>query len=259
MTAIRPVLPKHRGRPVTPQLRASLFESVSQGHHRLGRAFIATDRVKIGAEARIVWQACPLNHVYWLRAGWAFRYRALSAGRRQVLSVYLPGDIIGLDCLMSPQPSYAVDTLTRCTYYALDHIALRAALVDPDTALYVAWAIRQEAERSDAHVAWLGRYSAEERIAAFLLSLYERLAQLEMTNGRGFVCPMSQGQIADCLGITLVHVNRVLKRLSVGGVVTFQNHIAIVHDLEHLRSLAQLADGAEEHLSEAVLDGPLSA
>lgn len=218
--------------------RPVLYEALSTGEYHFARVCRETPRKKINGQTTLIVQGEAHDWVYWLRAGWVYRYRFLPDGRRQILDVYLPGDLMGIDCMFTREQQHVIETLTQCSCYALDVESFWGALERPETALWVSWAMTHERQRIDAHATWLGRYSAEERIAAFFLELYERLRRLQIVNGRSFLCPLTQRHLADCLGITIVHTNRVLKRLQASHIVGMQYRTVIIHDLERLRVLA---------------------
>ncbi len=217
----------------------ALLEAMAGGERRLARLFLAAPRLGVSAQTALVAPEAPNDRVYWLRAGWACRYRFVPDGRRQILSIHLPGDLLGLDSLLMPDPLDTVEALTKCTYYALDLDTFRAALAEPEIALWIVWLMTQERQRIDARATSIGRCSAEERVSAFLLELYERLRRLQLLNGRSFFCPLTQRHVADCLGITIVHANRVLKRLQASGVVSMQYRTVVIQDFERLRHIAR--------------------
>jgi CRP-like cAMP-binding protein len=87
-------------------------------------------------------------------------------------------------------------------------------------------------------VVGLGRGDAEERIAAMLLDFRWRLGRLGLVRDETYRFPMTQQQIGDYLGLTVVHVNRVLKRLRDGGLATIQNRLVTIHDVAGLQAMA---------------------
>lgn len=75
-------------------------------------------------------------------------------------------------------------------------------------------------------------------MAHFLLELGARLMLVGMGDKTGFACPLTQYQLADVLGLSAVHVNRVLRQLRDDGLVTFQKGQVVFDDFDHLRELA---------------------
>ena len=88
------------------------------------------------------------------------------------------------------------------------------------------------------HLVNLGRRSAEERMAHFLLELGARLMLIGIGDKSGYDCPLTQYHLVDALGLSAVHVNRVLRHLRDDGLVTFQKSRVVFDDLERLADLA---------------------
>ena len=139
--------------------------------------------------------------------GWAVRVRLLPDGRRQFLSFILPGDVIGLCGFPQPLAVSTVNALTDVTTCPLPDLA---ALPDLATACHVGRAM--EEGYLLAQITRLGRYNAQERIADLMLELHERLTLNGMTRDRSFDLPLTQETLADALGLTSVHVNRMVQQ-----------------------------------------------
>ena len=88
------------------------------------------------------------------------------------------------------------------------------------------------------HLVGLGRRDAVTRTAHFLVELGLRLELVGLGGGAGFACPLNQYQLADVLGLTAIHLNRVLRRLRERGLATFRDGRVVFHDLPRLRALA---------------------
>ncbi|WP_375270359.1 Crp/Fnr family transcriptional regulator [Sphingomonas sp.] len=141
-----------------------------------------------------------------LLEGWAARVRVLVDGRRQIVSLILPGDVIGVSDLPDP--------VSTSTIVALTHVRVCAAPprgVSP--ALDLAYAVSRAHDEAYllAQVTRLGRMNAQERIMDLLLELYERLGLAGLVSDRGFDVPLTQETMSDALGLTPVHVNRMLQ------------------------------------------------
>jgi CRP-like cAMP-binding protein len=148
--------------------------------------------------------------------GWACRQRVLPDGRRQIFSFLTPGDGIGLRREARPLALAGAVALTRVT--VVHAAALRAAAIEsPDRWRGLALALRR-AELEDEsrlldHITRLGRQSAYERVAHLLLELHRRVSIAGLARGRSFPMPLTQETLADALGLSIVHVNRVLQQL----------------------------------------------
>ncbi|WP_210319321.1 Crp/Fnr family transcriptional regulator [Aureimonas glaciei] len=98
------------------------------------------------------------------------------------------------------------------------------------------------------HLVGIGRRDAKKRTAHFLLELGARLKLVGLGSTQGYACPLSQYLLADALGLSAVHVNRVLRE---DGLATFQNGQVEIHDLDGLMRLADFDKSYLDH------DGPL--
>lgn len=177
--------------------------------------------------------------------GWAMRYANLPGGRRTVLDVLLPGDPFGLDALIFQKENSRVQAITDVTYQLVTDDDLPRLLKNNSRfAHQLLWLVTLERRRLDRLNAAIARLSAEERIAGFLLDIHARLTTRRIVNGRSFNMPLTQQLIADHLGLTFVHVNRVLGRLHDAGLATVRHRTAIIHDMDGLRTAASYEDYA---------------
>ena len=123
----------------------------------------------------------------------------------------------------------------------IDHRKLREACEsDPDVAMRLTWQIVEEERRLHSWVVSLGRGSAEERLAMLVTELHGRLvvSGTIARDAREFYLPMTQSQLGDYLGLSAVHINRVLKAIRDSGIATFRNQRMVIHDLDALGRLA---------------------
>ena len=93
------------------------------------------------------------------------------------------------------------------------------------------------------HLVSIGRRSALERTAHFFMELAERLSLIGKATETEFECPLSQFVIADALGLTAIHVNRVLRELRERGLLTVRKKTVQIQDLAGLRKLAGFQGG----------------
>jgi CRP/FNR family transcriptional regulator, anaerobic regulatory protein len=128
--------------------------------------------------------------------------------------------------------------LTEVSYGVIDHETFSRLLGSPDVALHVMSMLATETSRLDGHLATVGQMVAEEKIAALLVEFHGRLRRREVVPARSFHFPLTQQQIGDFLGMTVVHVNRVLKRLRDSGIVNVKHRVVVIHDMARLHELA---------------------
>jgi CRP-like cAMP-binding protein len=182
-------------------------------------------------------------------SGVAAEVRDLDEGRRQIVQLRLPGEVI------EPHELEAVVAVTKArTADArpfLDWLTSDAA----SPAVRLAWLnLREEdAHRLRDHVVRLGRMTARERVAHFLLEVHGRLARAGLVAGQTFHLPLTQETLSDVLGLSCVHVNRTLKALRRGGLIALHQGFVTLADRPGLAGLA--ASGRDE-VGPALADRP---
>ena len=167
------------------------------------------------AGSSIISEQNPNGKLFTLYAGWAFRYKTLSDGRRQILNFLLPGDFIGLQQEFADGASHGVEALTDATLC----VFLRDGLWDlfrqfPSLGYDVTWLSAREEGMVDENLLTNGRRSATERVAMLLIHLYRRVEWLGLATDGSIEFPINQQHIADALGLSLVHTNKTLRRLA---------------------------------------------
>ena len=179
--------------------------------------------------------------LFTLFSGWAFRFKTLSDGRRQILNFLLPGDFIGVQQKMTGASPHGVEALSDVSLCVFQRDALwalhRAA---PSIGFDITWLAAHEESLIDDNLLSVGRRSAEERIATLLILLFKRTAALLPQAGAdGVPFPLTQQHIADSLGLSLVHTNKTLRKLERRGLHRIEGGKLFLRDA---RALAKLAD-----------------
>ncbi len=151
----------------------------------------------------------------------------------------LSGDYAGLDDAVLARGMESVHAANRVGYHMLSAAAVREMLNDPCVSMFLLAQIAETRWRSDRLAASIGRLDAHARICVLLLDIYDRLRHRNLINRATFNLPLTQEQIADHLGLTLVHVNRTLRRLREEKIVLVDRQVVIIQDIERLRALAQ--------------------
>ncbi len=171
-----------------------------------------------------------------LQKGWAYRYRLLDDGRRHISNFLIDGDIIGPFTVMA---SHYVATLTDVTITRTSPHQLRALLSrSPDVIAAITDAMTEQYEMLSQRALNLARCTAKERMAQLLLELLERTRRAGLANGLSYPFPATQEIIADCLGLSIVHVNRTVRRLREDGIAVVGSGQVRILDLPGLARLA---------------------
>lgn len=173
-----------------------------------------------------------------IASGWAYRYRTLHDGRRQILNVMLPGDTFGLETLFNQPTQASVQTSTALTYFALSSTDLTSAFdLLPEFRQQLFKIILAEKAAAEDWLVRLGQFDAEERTAGLLMSLHGRLQQCGLASGPSFVLELTQQEMADVLGLHVIHVNRVLGRLRARKLLSTSGKTVTLHDPQRLAEL----------------------
>jgi CRP-like cAMP-binding protein len=204
---------------------------------------IKRDHLAVPAGTKIIRAGQDSPELYTLYSGWAFRFKTLPDGRRQILNFLLPGDLLGLQAAMFDAAQHGIEALTDVELCLLPrHKIWHLFGQMPELAFDVAWLGAREESRVDENLLSAGRRSAAERIAALILILYRRADALALTEDRTFAFPLSQQHIADALGLSLVHTNKTLARLRRMGMYTQANGSLTLTNPRILERVAQHFD-----------------
>jgi CRP-like cAMP-binding protein len=170
--------------------------------------------------------------------GVAIRYRILRDGRRHVLSVLLPGDIAGITACFFESSLYSVKTITDSW---ISPVPLARVMnlfhTHPQLAAKIFWSFSCETAIYAEHLIAVGRRTALERVAHFLLELLTRLQAVRLADERSFYLPLTQELIADALGLSIPYVNQVLRQLRDDGLVRIKDKVIVINDVEALSAL----------------------
>ena len=195
------------------------------------------------AGAEIVRAGEDSPELYTLYSGWAFRFKTLPDGRRQILSFLLPGDLLGLQAAMFDAALYGIEALTDVQLCVLSRRKVWALFGEmPGLAFDVTWLGSREESIVDENLTSVGRRTATERVAALIVSLYKRAKALGLVADETFTFPLTQQHIADALGLSLVHTNKTLARLRRMGMFTRTNGAMTLRNPRILERVAQYFD-----------------
>ena len=186
----------------------------------------------MGRDTVIAAPCNPEPPVFLIRSGFAYRACSLAAGRRAIFDVLVPGDIAGVDYAVTGRTDYEIVVAGRVAYQALTRDAFGKLLKNPAIAIGALSRLAEPRSRMDRLAAMIGELDARGRLATLLLDTYDRLRRRGLINQPTFKLPLTQEQIADHLGLTLVHVNRTLRRMREEGLVRIKRQIVMVLDLD---------------------------
>lgn len=224
------------------QLRQNpLFLEQTVQEHTLVQS-LKRRELRLEAGATLIHEGQTDAPLYTLHSGWAFRFKTLSDGRRQILSFLLGGDFIGVQQKMGDASAHGVVTLTESVFCVFQRDSLwELHRQSPTMGFNITWLTAHEESLVDDTLLSVGRRSAEERIAMLLILLFKRAAALQADGGAsGVVFPLTQQHIADGLGLSLVHTNKTLRKLERRGLHQLEEGRLYMRDVKALSRLADL-------------------
>ena len=200
---------------------------------------LEADRRFVAAGTELVHEQQVGHHAFILEDGWACSYKLLPDGGRQVIDFPIPGDVIGLRSVLLRASDHSFATITDVTVAEVSARQLVAAFEQqPRLGVAFLWAASRDEAMVVEHLVNCGRRSAMVRTAHFLLELGLRLQFAGLGSDAGFACPLNQYLLADAVGLTAIHVNRILRQLRERKLLTFRDGHVTFHDLPRLCQLA---------------------
>ncbi|MGQ0671527.1 MAG: Crp/Fnr family transcriptional regulator [Hyphomicrobium sp.] len=178
-------------------------------------------------------------HLYTVLSGWAFRYKMLPDGRRQILNFVMPGDFIGLQGSMLNEMQHSVESLTQMILCVFPREKLWSLYSKhPSLAFDLTWLAARSERLLDENLLSVGRRSALERLGYVLLDLFYRGKHLGLAQGSKIKFPFTQEHIADALGLSLVHTNKTLRVLIDRKLVRWKGGVFELVEPEKLAELS---------------------
>lgn len=178
------------------------------------------------------------DSIYAIQEGWAGRFTVLDSRQRQFTALYLPGDLCEPQWLIRPRSNESIIALSPMRVVRVPIVELTGSgqhHIEPYAMLS---SVLQLIDRQASWIVSLGRKAAVERICTVLIELFDRTRNSDRAGDNSFAMPLTQSELADMVGLTPIHVNRVLKELRDRGVLDVHRRTATIHDPETLREIA---------------------
>lgn len=201
---------------------------------------LVSEECDIPAKTTLIRAGQRLTTSTLLLEGLMCRYKDLSDGQRQISALHISGDFVDLHSFTLKRLDHNIRALTACKVALVPHERLRALSHDHPHLTRLYWfttnldaAIHREWELS------LGRRPAIARIAHLICEMHVRLGLVGLTQGLEFRLTLTQADLAECVGLTPVHVNRTLKSLREQGLADMQRGRVRILDLARLQGIAE--------------------
>ncbi|QOG20606.1 MULTISPECIES: Crp/Fnr family transcriptional regulator [Bradyrhizobium] len=214
-------------RPLSTEARALLEYAMLEGLQRAG------------AGEDLISEGDPVDSVRIVLSGWLCRYKTLEDGRRQIVNFIFPGESCDAHAFLLSVMDHSIATLTPAIYAEIKRarfeslVAGDRSLADAflcetliNTAIQREWAIN------------LGRRIALERVAHLFCEIFERLRPVGMIDGNSCIMPITQMDLADATGLSVVHLNRTVQELRASGLIVLRDRTLTINDLGALKDAA---------------------
>jgi CRP-like cAMP-binding protein len=221
------------------------FATLSDSDKRALDGVVAAARTSvIAADRDIVPEGERMSDCALILEGFACRYTILQNGRRQIMSFHIPGDICDLHGLLMGTLDHGIGTLTATTVALIPHASLNDLIRHyPDVARALWQDTLVDGAVFRAWMVGMGRRSATGRIAHLLCELFVRFKTIGLTSNGSLAMPTTQAELADSLGLSTVHVNRVLQELRRDGLITLRGGTLVIEDWEGLQEAGEFDAG----------------
>jgi len=185
----------------------------------------------ITARKDLIREGDPPGPVFVMLEGWAYRYKVLPSGTRQITAFLMPGDACDLHTEMLAEMDHSIQTVTAASVATIsrsDMNELMGSYPRIATAMYIAQLVDEGTLR--AWIVSLGRRSSVERVAHLILELFLRAVRIRLSDWTRMELPLPQVVLADALGMTPVHINRILQELRRSGAIELSRGVLRIID-----------------------------
>jgi CRP-like cAMP-binding protein len=201
-------------------------------------ADLTEDVRDFGARRDIIREGEKPDHVHLMLEGWSCRYQVLPNGGKQITAFLLPGDFCDVHITMFGEMDHSIGALGAAKVAFISRELMLAMTERPSIARALWWASLVDEATLRAWIVNFGRRDSFERVAHLICELYVRLHNVGLADENTFDLPLTQEDLSDALGLTTVHVNRILKRLREQGMMTFKRQQISILDVRKLQAAA---------------------
>jgi len=220
-------------------LRLSKLDTLSTQEQDVLRSAIVRER-DVERHEEIIRQGSSPTESTLLLDGFTGRTKVLSDGQRQITAIHVAGDFVDLHSFLLSKVDHSVSALTQCRVGSVPHDRLRQICEEFPHLGRMLWLTTLI--DGSIHREWLvamGRRTATQHMAHIFCELYLRLQVVERTDGESFEFPLTQAEVADTMGLSSVHVNRVLQELRSLHLISWRSQVVTIHDYGALAELAE--------------------
>ncbi|GIT92036.1 Crp/Fnr family transcriptional regulator [Jannaschia pagri] len=223
-----------------PLRKLDIFESLTADSISFLQRF-KSGELKVDAGTPLLMEGSNSPQLFTALKGMGVRYKLLPNGRRQVVNFVLPGDFVGLQAGVMGEMKHSVEATTPMVLCVFDRSELWTLFkTQPERAFDLTWAAAMEEHFLGEALTSIGQMSAMERIAWGLVRFHGRCENLGLIDGTKCPFPYRQQDLADALGLSLVHTNKTLMKLRDRQILSINDGILQIMDIEEAKTVALL-------------------
>lgn len=187
----------------------------------------------------VLWLAGDwVPYLYLVKSGWMLQYNLLIDGRRQIYAFPIAGDLLSPSLLVTPVAPYCFQSITATTLVQMDRKRLMSAMAASGALHELVQGYFSSLETAtNRHLLEIGRMNAAERIASFLLRMIARLESAKGSSSSSYEMPLTRSMVSDALGLTPIHVTRILKLMERDGILKWHRGILDIREPDRLKRL----------------------
>jgi CRP-like cAMP-binding protein len=195
---------------------------------------------ELPADEIVVHAGQELNSSLLLIDGWLARSKDLASGERQVTELHVAGDFADLHGFTLKRLDHDVLSLSDCTVAVVPHDRIRDMITRFPRLARIYWfSTNIDAAITREWALSLGQRSALSRMAHLFCELYERLDVVGLAGEDGYEFPLTQRELAECMGLTVVHANRTIQALRRQGLIELRDRQLTIKDRDGLEGVAE--------------------
>ncbi|WP_439361637.1 Crp/Fnr family transcriptional regulator [Bradyrhizobium sp. DASA03007] len=214
-------------RPLSVEARAALDYAMLEGLQRAGSG------------EDLISEGDPVDSVRVVLSGWLCRYKTLEDGRRQIVNFIFPGESCDAHAYLLAVMDHSIATLTPVVYAEIKRARFESLIAGDRSLAEAFWC--ESLVNNAIQREWainLGRRVALERVAHLFCEIFERLRPVGMIEGNSCIMPVTQMDLADATGLSVVHLNRTVQELRASGLIVLRERTLTINDLDALKDAA---------------------
>lgn len=219
--------------------RLSALTSLTEAEENVLAEFNAQRVRNVTAHRDVIEEGNRPTVLYLVQEGWACGYKRSEDGRRQITAFFLPGDACPLDLLFLDRMGYSIGSITPLVVSEVTRRAFEQLATQSPKLAQAFW--REMLLNFSIQQEWMvniAQRGAFERVAHLICELFLRLRQVGMTDDDGCEWPLTQTDLADALGLTGIHTNRMVQQMRSEGLVVLKDRWLTIPDFKALQQVA---------------------